>query len=187
MAYLTAKALGAMGFKALGKNVKISDKASIYDADRIKIGDNSRIDDFCVVSGRVEIGRNVHIAIFCNIAGGSEGVFIADFSGIAYGSSVFSQSDDYTGEFLTGPTVPARFKRETKKAVRIDRHCIIGAGSTIFPGITLAEGTAIGAMTLVNKPTQAWSVYFGIPARRVGTRAKKLLELEREYLASEDS
>ena len=75
MAFLSDEQLAALGFKSLGKNVRISDKASIYNPENIVIGDNSRIDDFCVISGRVEIGRNVHIAIFFNVAGGEEGSF----------------------------------------------------------------------------------------------------------------
>ena len=97
MAFLPYQVLVTMGFKRLGVNVLISDKASIYNAEQIEIGDNSRIDDFCVISGNVVIGRNVHIAVFCNVAGGSEGVTLEDFSGLAYGCQVFSQSDDYTG------------------------------------------------------------------------------------------
>ena len=50
MAYLTEQQLLNMGFKSLGQNVKISDKAAIYNCDQIQIGDHSRIDDFCVVS-----------------------------------------------------------------------------------------------------------------------------------------
>jgi hypothetical protein len=46
MAYLTDEQLKDMGFKSLGNNVKVSDKASIYNANQIEIGDNSRIDDF---------------------------------------------------------------------------------------------------------------------------------------------
>ena len=145
MSYLSPEQLASLGFKSLGKNVLISSKASIYDADRIEIGDNSRIDDFCVVSGKVAIGRNVHIAVFCNIAGGSEGVTIGDFAGIAYGSHVFSQSDDYTGLALTGPTVPAIYKRETKAAIHIGRHCIVGTNSLIFPGVHLGEGMFCGS------------------------------------------
>ena len=72
MPFLSQEQIASMGFKSLGKNVRISDKASIYNTDQIEIGDNSRIDDFCVISGKVSIGRNVHIAVFCNIAGGSE-------------------------------------------------------------------------------------------------------------------
>ena len=52
MAYLTEQELREMRFKQLGHNVKISNKACIYNADQIEIGDNSRIDDFCVISGK---------------------------------------------------------------------------------------------------------------------------------------
>ena len=109
MPYLTEQELSEMGFRYLGKNVKISDKASIYNAGDIEVGDNSRIDDFCMISGRVVIGRNVHVAVFCNIAGGEQGVSMEDFSGLAYGCHVFSQSDDYSGRSLTNPTVPDEY------------------------------------------------------------------------------
>ncbi|MGC7853682.1 hypothetical protein ACP3W8_12080 [Vibrio anguillarum] len=72
MAFLTEDQLMALGFKSLGNNVKISDKAAIYNAEQIVIGDNSRVDDFCVLSGNIILGKNVHIAVFCNIAGGEK-------------------------------------------------------------------------------------------------------------------
>ncbi|MFQ5481293.1 MAG: acyltransferase [Nitrospinaceae bacterium] len=182
MAYLTEIQLQAMGFKKVGRNVRISERASIYNAEKIEIGDHSRIDDFCVISGKVTIGRNVYIGVFCNVAGGAPGVTLGDFSTLAYGCHVFSQSDDYHGYTLTNPTVPAKYKNEVKKSVHIHKHCIVGASSLVFPGVTLAEGTAVGAMTLVNKSTAAWSVYLGIPARRVKDRKRGLLELEKQYL-----
>ena len=186
MAYLNEQQLIDMGFKSLGRNVKISDKASIYDAEQIKIGDNSRIDDFCVISGRVTIGRNVHIAVFCNIAGGKAGITICDFSGFSYGCHVFSQSDDYTGKTLVGPTVPDKYKKYFKQAVIIGRHSIIGANSLIFPGVILAEGTSVGALSMVKRSTQEWSIYVGIPARRLKSRKKDLLKLEKLYLEEEE-
>lgn len=183
MAFIERNILEEMGFRLLGNNVLISDKASIYNHDQIEIGDNVRIDDFCVVSGRVVIGRNVHIAVFCNVAGGEMGVFMEDFSGLAYGCQVFTQSDDYSGRTLTNPTVPDCFKKETKVAVRIGRHCIVGASSIILPGVTLAEGTSVGAMTMVTKNTEAWSIYFGIPAKKIKNRRNDLLALEQQYLS----
>ena len=54
MAYLTEEQLQSMGFKFLGDEVKISDKASIYNCDQIEIGDYSRIDDFCLLSGKIK-------------------------------------------------------------------------------------------------------------------------------------
>lgn len=185
MAFLPRSVLETLGFRALGRNVRISDKAAIYNHDQIELGDHVRIDDFCVVSGRVALGRNVHLAVFCNIAGGSEGVFLGDFAGLAYGCQVFSQSDDYSGRTMTNPTVPARFKKEARKAVRIGRHCIVGTGSLVFPGVTLAEGTAVGAMSVMTRSSEEWTIWHGNPARKINTRRRDLLELERQYLVQE--
>lgn len=181
MAFLNEKSLAALGFKYLGANVKISDKASIYNPELIEIGDDSRIDDFCVISGKVTIGKNVHIAVFCNVGGGEVGVTLEDFCGLAYGCHVFAQSDDYSGRTLTNPTVPDKFKNETKLPVYIKRHSIVGVSSVIFPGVTLEEGTSVGAMSLVTKSTDEWSVYFGVPAKRLKTRKRELLDLEKNY------
>lgn len=185
MAFLTEEQLQAYGFRKLGKNIKISDKAAIYNADQIEIGDHSRIDDFCVLSGRISIGRNVHIAVYCNVAGGTEGIILEDFSGLAYGCHVITQTDDYGGRTLTNPTVPAKFKNVVRKSVRIGRHCIVGTHSLIFPGVTLQEGTSVGAMSMVTKTTEPWTVYFGIPAKKLKTRKQDLLVLEQQYLAEE--
>lgn len=185
MSYHSRQVLEAMGFKALGANVLISDKASIYNPDQMALGDNVRIDDFCVLSGKLTIGRNVHLAVFVNLAGGEEGVVMEDFSGLAYGCHVFTQSDDYSGRTLTNPTIPDELKRETKAKIAIGRHCIVGTSSIILPGVTLAEGTAVGAMTMVTKSTDPWSIYFGVPARKVKDRKRDLLELEARYLAAE--
>jgi acetyltransferase-like isoleucine patch superfamily enzyme len=185
MTYLKQEQLEMMGFKSLGRNVQISEKASIYNTDRIEIGDHSRIDDFCVVSGKVSIGRNVHIAVFCNVAGGEKGIVLEDFSGLSYGCHVFTQSDDYTGQTLTNPTVPDEYKQEMKKAIVIGRHSIVGTSSLIFPGVVLAEGTSIGALSMVTESTEEWSVYFGKPAKRIRARKRDLLRLEEQYLSAD--
>lgn len=183
MAFLSEAEMRDLGFRHLGCNVRISSRASIYNPDLIEIGDHSRIDDFCCVSGRVVIGRNVHFALGCNVAGGEPGIQFHDFAGLAYGCHVFAQSDDYTGATMTNPTVPARYKREAKKPVVIGRHCIVGTSSIIFPGVSLAEGTAVGAMAVVTKSTEPWSTYIGNPARRVRRRKQDLLAFEAQYLA----
>lgn len=182
MAYYSEEQLGAMGFKRLGKNVKISDKASIYNCDQIEIGDNSRIDDFCVVSGRVKIGKYCHITPMCLVAGGDPGVFLDDFCTLAYGVKIFSQSDDYTGESMVNSLIPKKFKKEIFDPVFLGKHVIVGAGSTIFPGVNVATGCSVGAMALLNKSTHAWGIYVGVPARRVKERKKDLLVLEKNFM-----
>jgi acetyltransferase-like isoleucine patch superfamily enzyme len=182
MAYLTQEQLNEMGFKRLGKNVKISDKASIYNADQIEIGDNSRIDDFCVVSGNVSIGSYNHVTPMCLLAGGKPGIHLSDFCTLAYGVKVFAQSDDYSGETLTNSTVPKKFKKEIFKAVKLHKHVIVGANSTILPGVEVAEGCSIGAMTLLLKSTKPWGIYAGVPAKRINERKKNLLAIEAKFL-----
>lgn len=185
MAWLTEEQLEQMSFKKLGHNVKISDKAALYNTNLWEVGDNVRIDDFCVVSGKVYFGRNVHIAIFCNIAGGTEGITFDDFSGLAYGCHVFSQSDDYTGLALTNPTIPAEYKKERKEKVYIGRHCIVGTNSLVFPGVVMAEGCSLGAMSMLTKSTDPWTMYFGIPAKKIKERKNNIIELEKIYLDRE--
>ena len=187
MTFLNEEQLSKIPFKFLGRNVKISEKVAIYNPELIEIHNNSRIDDFCVISGKVTIGKHVHIAVFCNVAGGSEGIILNDFSGLAYGCHVFTQSDDYSGQTLTNPTIPTKYKSETKKSISIGRHCIIGTGSLIFPGVNLAEGTAIGAASVVRKSTEEWSIYLGNPAKKIKPRSRELLELELQLIQEEDN
>jgi acetyltransferase-like isoleucine patch superfamily enzyme len=185
MAYYTENELIQLGFKYIGKNVKISDKASIYNCNQIEIGDNSRIDDFCVISGKIQIGKNVHITPQCLIAGGEKGIIFDDFTTIAYGVKIFTQSDDYSGQTMTNSTIPKKYKNEIKNKVIIGKHSIVGAGSAIMPGVILAEGTSIGAMSLVRKKTEPWSIYVGNPAKKIKNRSKNLLKLEKLYLENE--
>lgn len=186
MAYLSEDALQLMGFAALGRNVKISDKAVIYNADQIRIGDNSRIDDFCVVSGQVNMERNTHFSPFCLINGGTAGIHIDDFTGLSYGVKVFAHTDDYSGRALIGPTVPKKFTKVHAAKVFIGRHVVVGAGSIIGAGVVVGDGVAIGAATLVLKDLDPWGIYVGNPARKLRDRKRDLLELEKAYLAEEE-
>ncbi len=186
MAFYSETELQALGFARIGINVKISKLASIYNHDTISIGNNSRIDDFCVLSGKISIGNNVHIAVQCNLAGGEKGITLEDFSGLAYGVNLFTQSDDYSGMTMTNPTIPSKYKREKKKAIFVGRHVIIGAGTYVFPGVHILEGCSVGAMSMVTHSTKEWTVYFGIPAKALKPRKKALLELEKQYLKESD-
>ncbi|MHA3737416.1 acyltransferase [Pseudomonas sp. Eth.TT006] len=182
MAYLNAAQLKIMGFKRLGKDVKISDKASIYNPELIELGDYTRIDDFCVVSGRVIFGKYNHITPMCLVAGGELGIEFSDFCTLAYGVKIFSQSDDYSGATLTNSLIPKKFKNEKFAKVVLERHVIVGAGAVVMPGVTIREGCSVGAMALLTKSTESWGIYTGIPAVRVKERKRDLLDLEQQFL-----
>lgn len=184
MAYYTDIELKEIGFKYIGSNVRISKTTSIYNPEKMIIGDNCKIDDFCILSGKIELGNNIHISVYCHVAGGDEGIYMEDFSGLSHYVNIFTRSDDYSGKFLTNPTVPDEYKNIKKGSVIIKKHGIVGCNSVIFPGVIIEEGVAVGAMSLVNKPTIPWKTYIGIPAKSVGDRSKELLELEKKYIQS---
>lgn len=66
--------LKLLGLKRLGQNVYISRKSSIYSPENISIGDNVRIDDFCILSGNITLGNYIHIAAYTALYGGEEGL-----------------------------------------------------------------------------------------------------------------
>lgn len=182
MSFLTPSQLAQIGFKAVGDNVLISSKASIYRPDRISIGSNVRIDDFCVLSageGGIVIGSHIHIAVFCSLIGAAT-ITLGDFANLSSRVSIYSSSDDYSGRTMTNPMVPDRLKAVDSRPVSIGRHVIIGCGAVILPGVTLNDGVAIGALSVVKDNCDPFGIYGGVPARRVGNRDRTLLELEKD-------
>jgi galactoside O-acetyltransferase len=83
---------------------------------------------------------------------------------------------------MTNPTVPDEFTGAKHADVRLGRHVIIGANSVILPGTVLEEGAAVGALSLVHGRCQAFTTYSGVPARKIATRQKRMLELEQALL-----
>jgi galactoside O-acetyltransferase len=177
--------LNQLGLKKYGKNVLISKKASIYGAENISIGDNVRIDDFCILSGKIDIKSYIHIAAYTALYGGDKGIYIDDFANISSRVSIYSMSDDYSGETMTNPMVPEKYKNITNNKVIIGKHSIIGAGCVALPGVVISEGSSLGALSLINKSTEAWTINAGIPCKYIKDRSKELLKLENELLESE--
>lgn len=176
--------LKQIGFKFVGENVKFSKKTSIYGAEFISIGSNVRVDDFCILSGSVIIGNYIHIAAYSALYGGDVGIEIGDFSNISSRVAIYAISDDYSGESLTNPMIPEQYKKIQKEKVIIEKHVIIGSGSTILPGVILKEGSAFGSMSLVKNSSEPWSINVGIPSRKIKNRNKQLLDKEIQFINS---
>jgi acetyltransferase-like isoleucine patch superfamily enzyme len=172
------------GFQSLGTNVSIHEIVNIHGVENIRIGSNVRIDAYVTIiaTGPVEIGSYVHIGSYSHLSGG-EGITMGDFSAVSQGVKIYSRNDDFSGKSLTNPTVPPEFTGVTGGKVTIEKHVIIGAGSVILPGVTIGEGSSVGALSLVGGSLPSWGVYFGSPARKVGDRSRDLLELEQRLHA----
>jgi galactoside O-acetyltransferase len=167
--------LGALGLQEYGETVLISRKASLYTPEYIRIGSNVRIDDFCILSGHITLHSNVHIAAYSALYGSNE-IEMEDYTGVSPKTLIFSAMDDFSGEYLISPMPPAAFTKVNGGKVLIKRYAQLGAGTIVFPDLIINEGAAAGAMSLINRSLDAWSIYAGIPAKRIKTRSKNLLK-----------
>jgi len=180
MSFYNKEELKGIGLKSFGENVLISRKTSIYGAENISIGDNVRIDDFCILSGKIDMQSNIHISAGVYLYAGNSGIEIGEFSGVSAKTIIYAISDDFSGSFLIGPMIDSKYRNVISKKVFIGRHVQIGASCVILPGVTLNEGISVGAMSLVNYDLEDWSINIGIPAKKIEERKKELLKYEKE-------
>lgn len=180
--FLSREELLALGLASFGEDVLIGRHAVIYSPGNVHLGNHVRIDDFTVISGKVTMKDYVHISQFCGLYGGDEGIVMEDFTVLAAKCSIYAVSDDYTGASMIHPAIPLEYKPGfISKPVKIGRHVIVGCNSVVLPGVTLAEGTSLGSLTFCNKSTEEWSMYVGIPARKMKDRKKDMLALEEKF------
>lgn len=182
MAYLTEVQLAEIGFFSLGHNVLISDKVSIYGANRIRIGSNVRIDDFCILSageGGIDIGSYIHIAVYSSLIGAGK-ITLSDFCNISSKVAIYSSNDDYSGDYMTNPMISSEYTNVNHAPVFIDKHTLIGCGCVVLPGCKLAIGTVIGALSLVSEGfvTTDMMIYAGVPVKPIKKRKDTFLKYE---------
>jgi galactoside O-acetyltransferase len=185
--FLTLTEMASLGLGRFGSNVRISRHALLLAPDRMTIGDNVRIDAYCVVScgvASIVIGRNVHLSAHATILG-RERVEIGDFATISVRCSIFSSNDDYSGDKMTNPTVPVPYRMSQDAPVTIGPHAILGAGTIVLPGVRIGESASVGAASLVEADIPDFGIAVGVPARVIGERRRGHRELAEELLRSE--
>ena len=142
--------IGASSNFSFGKNICIYGNTYMNasgDQGQIKVGDNTHIDQFCVLygQGRLEIGLNCAI---------SSGVII-------YTQSNSDVMKDGT-PVVKQPTVYS--------PVIIEDGCWLGAGCRILPGVTIGSGATIGAGAVVLDDVKPGSTVVGVPAKLVNRK-----------------
>jgi acetyltransferase-like isoleucine patch superfamily enzyme len=115
----------------------------------ILIGQNVQINDYVHIAAvdYVEIGDNVLIA---------SKIFISDHN---HGSYTLLDSDHPS-------TIPAN-RKASFKPVYIKKNVWIGESVCVLPGVTIGEGSIIGALSVVTKDIPPNSIAVGSPARVV--------------------
>lgn len=164
--FITQYHLNQIGFKKVGKNVLLSDKASIYRPENISIGDNCRIDDFCLLSagdGGILLGDNVHIGCYSSLIG-SESIGIESYTEISGRVSIYSSTNDFSKELFV----------ENKKRINIisgevyiQRSVVVGSGSVILPNTIIGNFARVGALSLVKGEIGDHEIWGGVPAKKI--------------------
>jgi galactoside O-acetyltransferase len=183
--YLTAEALASMPFKSLGHDVLIHERVTLVGIENISIGSHVRIDPEVILlaTGPLTIGCYTHISagVFIAAKGGFE---MKNFANIAHGARIYTTNDDYSGEHLMGPTVPAELLGLNSAAVLMEEHSNLGASAIVLPGVTLAEGSVLGALSLLSTSTEPWTIYGGVPAKPIKERRRDVIRKGQDLLES---
>jgi len=163
--------------KKCGSNVIIGKTVRIRYPEVVEIGDNVIIDDFTYISTALKLSDNVHIAAGCKIIGGRGAtVEMHEFSTLAPGVVLAAGSDDYTAGIAT-PMVPLEYKGDVEIGnIVIGKHSIVGANSVVLPNVTFEEGASLGALSLAKANLEAWSLYAGVPAKKIKNRDEKTIK-----------
>jgi acetyltransferase-like isoleucine patch superfamily enzyme len=145
---------------------------STSQVNTAKIGDDTKIWQFCVVLEGAKIGKNCNINSHCFI---ENDVVVGDNVTVKCGVQLWDGVNVEDNVFI-GPNVTftndkyprsKQYPEEFQKTI-IRKGASIGANSTILSGIEIGENAMIGAGSVVTKNVQANTLWYGNPAKFKG-------------------
>ncbi|MGO4816970.1 acetyltransferase [Flavobacterium sp. W22_SRS_FP1] len=147
--------------------IYIRGRKGIRGAENLTTGVNLRIDiiNSDISTPILDIGKNVEINDYVHI-GVADSVSIGDNTLIA--SKVFISDHShgsYSGDNQSSPNSTPICRALKSKKVAIGKNVWIGEFVCILPGVTIGDGSIIGAMSVVTKDIQANSIAVGSPAK----------------------
>ena len=149
--------------KYCGQNVIIGKTVRIRHPEKVSIGDNVIIDDFCYITGEVEIGDYVHIGNSCTVSASQNKIKFGPFSTAAPGTKIFAASSNYLHCGLDLPTIPEKNVYNVIRGdVEFARFVLIGANCVVTPGVYIPEGCAFAANLVIKKSMifKSWHIVF---------------------------
>jgi acetyltransferase-like isoleucine patch superfamily enzyme len=160
-------------FKALGSNVCIYDFAKVINPQNISLGDGCQLDDFTFINGGkgLSVGKHVHFTYFSSLTGTGT-ANIGDYAGIAAGARIYTATNVHENAWSMSAVAPGDLQKIQEGHVEIGSCSFIGTNSVVLPAVTIGEGAVIGALSLVLKDVEPWSINVGIPCKKIGIRKK---------------
>ncbi|WP_345987833.1 acyltransferase [Sulfurimonas sp. HSL1-2] len=152
--------------------VKTFEFTKIIGIENIDFGKYVIIDDFVLIYAkeRVRIGNYVHIASFTSVSGGGE-LVMEELSAVSSGCRLITGTDDFKEWGFGNSTIANEFRNVKTGKIHIGKFVVIGGNSVILPGVTIGEGAAVGAGSVVTKDLEPWGIYVG--NNRIGSRDRE--------------
>ena len=161
--------------KYRGVNVIIGKTARIRFPELVELHDNTIIDDFTYISTGLVLDQHSAIEAGVVLMGGPNNkITVGPYSCICSNSTLMCGTHDFkTGLHIVHHNdVPQGLVREN---INIGEHVILGTKSTVLPGITIGNGTRIGAHSLVNNDLEPWTLYAGTPIKAIGKVEQQMI------------
>ena len=118
---------------------------------------------------RIHIDENTYIGSYVCIAGPGD-IKIGKDCMIAAHSGIFANNHNFADL-----TQPIRNQGVTRKGIVIEDDCWLGHGVTVLDGVSIGQGSVIGAGAVVTKDIPAFSVAIGVPAKVIRSRKSEEL------------
>lgn len=148
----------------IGKNFHCGRGVFIWGRDKIIIGDNFYIGKYSSIETNCIIGDNVIIANYVGVVGRYD----HDYQQIGTPVRLASQIRDRD-----------YFGKGKDEITYIGDDVWIGYGAIIMSGVKIANGSIIAAGSVVTHDTEPYSIYAGIPAKKIKDRFNDKLDEER--------
>lgn len=164
----------------------------LYSLCKMIRSEHAELDDYCRIldntfidAGKsLKIGKHSMITWFVLIEGGANTV-IGDRVFVGPGTKILTSTYKIQG-FYAAEFLPEDCHKIEYGDVTIHDDAYIGANCTIMPGVTIGEGAVAGANCLVNKNLEPWSIYVGVPCKKIGTRKKPSKEMTEKLMREVD-
>jgi len=159
-------------FMALFKqaaNVTVYANALVLKPEMITLGEGARIDDFSRLEGGLglNIGLFVHVCSFASILGGGS-ANLGDYCCLAQGARLLTGSETPGG--VMSSAAPESIRKVKRGHTQMGPHAFVGANAVVMPGLTLGEGSVVGAGAVVLQSVPDWTIVAGVPAKVIGQR-----------------
>lgn len=158
----------------------------LADCKSSKIGDGTRIWQFCVVFKDAVIGKNCNVCANALIEGNVKiGDNVTIKSGVQVWDGTIIEDDVFLGPnaTLTNDYVPRSKNRNyVCRGITLKKGCSLGANSTVIAGVTVGEYAFVGAGAVVTKDVPPYTVWYGNPAKQKGfiTKEGVLLDIHKK-------